>query len=98
MKIDGSNKRKVTNFSGSKTDAVFSHNGEFIIFSAETDEVEFANIYKVAVSGGMPIRLTNYSGYDGAPSISPDGTKIIFETSSGDPDESNGTSLWMLNL
>ncbi len=98
MNIDGSNKTRITNFAGSKTDAVFSHNGEFIIFSTENNEVELANIYKVAISGGNPVRLTNYSGYDGAPSISPDGTKIIFESAAGDPDKSSGTTLWLLNL
>ncbi len=98
MNTDGTNKTKVTNFTGSKTDAVFSSDGQSILFSAENNAVELANIYKVSVSGGSPLRLTNYSGYDGAPAISSDGTKLIFESSSGDPDKSNGTSLWMLRL
>ena len=98
MNIDGSDKTKITDFEGSKTDAVFSADGQYIIFSAENNELESANIYKVSISNDSPIRLTNYSGYDGAPSISPDGTKLIFETSSGDPDKSDGTSLWMLYL
>ena len=97
MHSDGTNKIKITTFAGSKTDAVFSHNGEFIFFSAENNEVERANIYKVAVSGGNPVRLTNYSGYDGAPSISADGTKLIFESTSNDPDLSGGADLWLLN-
>jgi Tol biopolymer transport system component len=46
----------------------------------------------------MPERLSNYSGYDGAPSISPDGTKIIFESFDGFPDGSEGTSITLLNL
>ncbi|MBN2890596.1 MAG: PD40 domain-containing protein [Bacteroidales bacterium] len=98
MNIDGSNKTMITNFEGSKTDAVFSADGQYIIFSAENSETEFANIYTVSISNGSPIQLTNYSGYDGAPSISPNGTKLIFETSSEDPDKSDGTSLWLLDL
>ncbi len=98
MNTDGSNKTKITDFEGSKTDAVFSADGQYIFFSAENSEVELANIYMVSISNNIPIRITDYSGYDGAPSISPDGTKLIFETSSVDPDESDGTTLWLLNL
>ena len=98
MNTDGSGKTKVTDFAGSKTDAAFTADGQSIIFSAENDDVELANIYRAAVSGGQPERLTSYEGYDGAPSISPDGTKLIFETTSKDPDKSHGTKLWMLEL
>ena len=98
MNTDGSEKTKVTDFAGSKTDAAFTADGRSIIFSAENDEVELANIYRVPVSGGQPIRLTNSGGYDGAPSISPDGTRLIFETSVKDPDKSKGTQLWVLDL
>jgi len=98
MDTDGSNKTKITNFEGSKTDAAFTHDGQSIIFSSENSETELANIYKVSISGGSPVRLTNYSGYDGAPSISPDGKTLIFESTDKDPDKSKGASLWMLNL
>ena len=98
MNTDGSNKVKITNFPGSKTDAAFTHDGEYIVFSMENDDTEYANIYKYSVSGGSPIRLTDYSGYDGAPSISPDGTKLIFESTNGDPDNSSGAALWLINL
>lgn len=98
MDTDGNNRTRITNFPGSKTDAVFSHDGQYIIFSSENSETQIANIYKVSISGEEQIRLTNYSGYDGAPSISPDGTKLIFESASSSPENSNGTSLWILNL
>ena len=98
MNTDGSGKTKVTDFPGNKTDAVFDHNGQYIVFSFENNETEFANIYKVSVSGGDPVRLTNYPGYDGAPSISPDGKKLVFEACAGDPDRSNGTSICVLDL
>ena len=98
MNTDGTDKTKVTNFAGSKTDAVFTNDGQYILFSSENDDVELANIYKVAISGGSPTRLTNYSGYDGAVSMSKDGTKLIFESTTKDPDESKGATLWMKNL
>ncbi len=97
MNTDGTDKTKITNFDGSKTDAVFSNDGKYIIFSSENDNVKLANIYKVSVYGGKATQLTNYSGYDGAPSISPDGTKLAFESSENNPDKSKGTSLWIIN-
>ncbi|MCF6366414.1 MAG: hypothetical protein L3J35_09470 [Bacteroidales bacterium] len=97
MNTDGTNKTKITNFEGSKTDAVFTLDGQYIIFSSDYG-VEYANIYKAPITGESQTQLTTYKGYDGAPSISPDGSLLIFETSVKDPDKSKGTSLWMLKL
>jgi len=93
----GTNKFKVTSGAGDKTDACFTQNGQYIIFSTDFD-LELANIYRIPITGGTPERLSNYSGYDGAPSISSDGTKIIFESFDGFPDGSEGTSITILNL
>jgi len=95
MKPDGSNKIMVTSGKGDKTDACFSNDGKFIIYSCDFD-LEFANIYKISSEGGNPDRLSNYEGYDGAPSISSDESKLVFESYGGDPDDSDGTSIWML--
>jgi TolB protein len=97
MKPDGSNRRMITSGEGDKTDACFTNDGEFIIYSCDSD-LEFANIYKVSVEGGSPERLTHYEGYDGAPSISSDVSKLVFESYGGDPDDSDGTSLWIKEL
>lgn len=98
MNPDGSSKMQVTNGIGNKTDAVFSHDGNWIYFSYENDDVEVANIYRISVNGGTPVRVTNFSGYDGAPSVSPDGTKLVFESARGDPDGSAGTRIWIKDL
>jgi len=97
MNTNGTNKFKVTSGSGDKTDASFTIDGQYIIFSSDF-ELDLANIYKIAITGGIPERISNYDGYDGAPSISPDGTKIIFESFNGDPDDSKGTSITVLNF
>jgi TolB protein len=97
MNTDGSGKTKVTDFEGSKTDAVFTSDGQYIIFSSDYGAEE-ANIYKAPVAGDHQTRLTDFEGYDGAPAISPDGNTLIFESCEGDPDKSKGTSLWMLHL
>ena len=95
MNPDGTDKVRVTSGPGDKTDASFSDNGQYIVFSSDF-ESDTANIYKILISGGDPVRLTRYSGYDGAPSLSPDGSKLIFESCEGEPDNSGGTKLIML--
>jgi len=96
MKPDGTNKKKVTSGNGDKTDACFTYDGQFIIYSFDSG-LEFANIYKISIDGGNSVRLTNYEGYDGAPSISLDGSKLSFESYGGIPDNSDGTSLYILD-
>ncbi len=97
MNIDGNEKFKVTSGTGDKTDASFTNDGQFIVYSTDF-ELSLANIYKISINGGDPSRLTEYDGYDGAPSISPSGDKLIFESTNGDPDNSQGTKLVMKSL
>jgi TolB protein len=97
MGTDGANKRQVTSGAGDKTDASFSPDGTWIVYSADAEDLEFANLHIIPTAGGSPVRVTNYSqGYDGAPSWSPDGTTIAFESCAGDPDESAGTEIWVI--
>ncbi|NOX32682.1 MAG: hypothetical protein GXP56_02935 [Deltaproteobacteria bacterium] len=98
MDIFGRNKTMITSLNESNTDAVFSQDGQWIIYSSENDNVKSANIYKIPSNGGVPTRITRSEAYDGAPSISPDGTKIAFESIYGNPEESNGTAIWILNI
>ncbi|MCD6566820.1 MAG: PD40 domain-containing protein [Bacteroidales bacterium] len=97
MDTNGTNKSKVTSGPGDKTDACFTQDGQYIIFSSDF-ELDYANIYRIPITGGTPEQLSFYSGYDGAPSISPDGLKIIFESVNGDPDDSQGTFITVLDL
>ena len=95
MSPDGKNKRQLTSGEGDKTDASFSPDGRFIVYSSDNGELEFANLFILPISGGKPTQITKYAGYDGAPSWSPDGKWIAFESSFGDPDD-EGTSLWKI--
>jgi len=98
MDTDGGNNVMVTSSDANSTDAVFSFDGQWIIYSSENSSVEIANIYRIPSGGGTASRITNYSGYDGAPSISPDGSKIAFESTDVDPDESAGTAIWIIDI
>ncbi len=98
VNADGTENRIATTGQGSKTDGSFSPDGKWIVYSSDGQgELKFANIYVSPVSGGKPIRITEFDGYDGAPTWSPDGKTIYFESCSGDPDDSQGTKLWAID-
>ena len=92
MNTDGSGKKRITFGQGDKTDASFSNDGQYIVYSCDF-ESDLADIYRISVSGGEPVRLTGLAGYEGAPSVSPDGAKLVCESCKGEPDNSGGTKL-----
>jgi TolB protein len=99
MDTDGSNPEQITTGEGDNTDASFSDDGLKIVYSADNGELEFANLFTISVSGGSPERLTFHNGgYDGAPSWSPGGTKVAFESCAGEPDDSDGATIWIIEL
>jgi TolB protein len=89
--------RPFTTGRGDKTDATFSPDGRFVIYSGESgggdDDADGDNLFAVAVEGGRPISLTRHDGYHGAPSLSPDGTYVVLETSAESPRKGVGTEL-----
>jgi len=98
VNTDGSGATRITSGTGDKTDASFSPDGEWVVYSSDEGGLEFANLFIVPVSGGTSVRVTGYDGYAGAPSWSPDGSEIAFEGSSVDPDGSPGTTLWRVDV
>ena len=97
MDIDGQNKQRLTS-NGESTDAVFSQDGNWVIYSSGGEDLKQANIFKISVSGGNPQQLTNSKNYDGAPSISPDNMRLAFEGYYKNPEKSRGTKLCVMDL
>ena len=95
---DGTNRRQVTSGAGDKTDASFSPDGQWIVYSADGPALSFAKLFIMHLSGGTPVQVTFSDTYDGAPSWSPDGTRIVYESYPGDPDSSPGTTLWVVDV
>lgn len=98
MNSDGTAHRKVTRGAGDKTDASFSPDGQWIVYSAEQPGLAFANLFITSVTEGDTVQVTHYDGYDGAPSWSPDGKQIAFESCPGDPDHSSGSTIWIIDV
>ena len=96
MTPDGRNQHQITSGSGDKTDASFSPDGRWIVYSSDEGELEYANLFIIGSTGGVSTQLTDYSGYDGAPSWSPDGRWIAFESAPEDPSDSGKTSIWKI--
>ena len=98
MNTDGTKKRNVTGtVEGDKTDASFSPDGRWIVYSSDNGTLNYANIFIKNLSTNQIIQVTNYkNGYDGAPSWGIN-NKIIFESTEGEPDNSSGTTLWIID-
>ena len=93
---DGSGLVNVTHSPAEDTDASFSPDGTFIVYSSNEGGLPAANVFAIPVVGGTPTRITMSDGYDGAPAWSPDGSKVAFESYGGDPDGSPGTRLLVI--
>jgi len=98
MGYDGTNQRQITSNSGDKTDASFSPDGQWVVYSADGSAMEYANLFIIPVSGSEPKRVTDFNGYDGAPSWSPNGKQVVFESSPGAPKDSQGTTIWIIDI
>lgn len=91
--------RNVTNAPQSQeTDNSWSSDGQWVVSSSDYGGLRYPNIWAFSVAGGQPVRLTNSSTHeDGAPTISPDGQWLAFE-SHRTSDEDSPTDLWLVPL
>jgi TolB protein len=68
----------------------------WIVYSSRHGGLSLPNLFAVSSGGGSPMRVTfSDASEDGAPSWSPDGKSIAFE-SHYDADEDSPTSLWLI--
>ncbi|NOZ05413.1 MAG: cellulase family glycosylhydrolase [Chloroflexi bacterium] len=96
MATDGSDIRPATTAPSSDTDASWSPDGRWIVYSSDYGGLPMPNIFVVPAAGGAPVRVTHHtSSEDGAPSWSPDGRWIAYESHLGQ-DETTPASLWRI--
>jgi Tol biopolymer transport system component len=83
MNTDGTNIKQLTNHPGRDGHQKFSPDGTRIIFNAQRDddgqsEITNYEIYEMNLDGSDLTRLTDFPEWDTYPSISPDGSKIVW--------------------
>ncbi len=79
--------------------SVWNESTGLIEFSCEKETHDELFVIPATGTTGDEVRVTNQQNRQSfEPSFSPDGKWIVFESSATDPDESNGTSLWVLDL
>jgi len=96
MAPDGSDIRPVTTSSAGDTDASWSPDGRWIVYSSDHGGLPVPNIFIIPATGGEPVRVTrSKTQEDGAPSWSPDGHWIAFESHPGQ-DEETPSAVWRI--
>ncbi|NOZ93721.1 MAG: hypothetical protein GXP47_03135 [Acidobacteria bacterium] len=96
IRPDGSDLLRTTATPSSDTDASFSPDGRWIVYSSDYGGLPAPNIFVIPATGGTPVRVTRTgANEDGAPSFSPDGRWIAFESHPGQ-DEDTPASLWRI--
>lgn len=98
---DGSGLSQALAQPGEQTDASFTPDGRYIVYSSDADTLDQAGLWAVRGDGELstPIRIgAERTSYDGAPSVSRDGQWVVFETTGGDPDGSTGTKIAILPM
>jgi Tol biopolymer transport system component len=86
MNADGSNRIQLTYDNGENREPCLSPDGSQIVYSSSLDLDGKFEIWKINADGTGKTQLTDLSSYpygvgDGRPSWSPDGAKIVFESS-----------------
>jgi TolB protein len=72
--------RRLTEGPGSKTDATFSPDGRWVLYSGDHPDMKEASLFVINLASRRTIQITHAGFYDGAPSWSPDGKIIVFES------------------
>ncbi len=81
-----------------ETDASWFPNGQWIVASSDFGGLIHPSLFAFSLNGGPPVRITTDSDHeDGAPSLSPDGRWVVFE-SHRTADETSPTDLWLIKL
>jgi len=69
-----------------------SREGKLVVFASDRGERGHMNLFIQAVGGEGPVRLTQSRSKDRQPDISPDGTRIVFQS------DRDGGGIYMLSL
>lgn len=95
IRDDGTGEKRITGY-GEDTDPSWSSDGERIAYSSTYGGLDAPSIFVIPSGGGNPARITEQAGdADSAPSFSPDGRWIAFESMRAD-DEDACAAIWII--
>ena len=79
MKLDGSDRRRLTDFKSMSWAPYFHPTGRYVIFASNKHGFANFELFLVDARGERePVRVTFTEGFDGLPVFSPDGTKLCW--------------------
>jgi Tol biopolymer transport system component len=78
MKLDGTEKRQVTDLGGRSLFPDFAPDGSRILFSSLRAGATNFDLFVIGVDGAGLVQLTSDAGFDGNAAWSPDGARIVF--------------------
>jgi len=76
MSSTGGDRRPLTSATGDSL-PTWSADGRYVLFSSQERDGNW-EVYRVEVATGTVTRMTNDPGIDGAPAVSPDGSRVVF--------------------
>jgi serine/threonine-protein kinase len=91
-KPESTSSRQLTKGTGDKTQPAWSPDGKFLLYTAPAVNGSLANgldIWRISVTGGDPVDLTNFEGDESFSSWSPDGKVICFTGTGGKTGETH---------
>jgi TolB protein len=96
MAADSGDHRQLTTAPSSDTDASWAPNGACVVYSSDHGGLSLPGLFVIFADGGKPARITFSDTYeDSAPSWSPDGNWIAFESREGQVKDSPA-NLWRI--
>ena len=93
IQADGSGMQRISTGSDLQNSFDISPDGQYMVYESLLADEEYSQLFLTEVDGGESIRLTNRSRYDWNPQYSPDGSKILFLSESGD----NNWQVYVMN-
>ena len=96
MAADGSDQRQLSIARFNDTDASWAPNGACVVYSSDHGGLSVPNLFVIPADGGNPARITFTDTHeDSAPSWSPDGGWIAFESRVGRVEDASA-ALWRI--
>jgi Tol biopolymer transport system component len=95
MDADGDNARQLVAGEISFQSSA-SPDGKWIVYTARAADSDRANLWKIAIDGGAPMRLTDLNA--SLPGVSPDGKQIAFRFVTDDPASASPRSLEVISF